>query len=110
MPPTPVPNVFAIPGVSTTAVADSGGGSVPASTVTRSWRKYSPSRLPFTLLSRKESSTLPCTTGRPFRPMYAACETTPGSDEISVTGRVAGMPGSFPGTLTKTSLALMKAR
>ena len=42
--------------------------------------------------------------------MYAACETTPGNEEISVTGRVAGMPGRFPGTLTKASLALMEAR
>ena len=42
--------------------------------------------------------------------MYAACETTPGSDEISVIGRVAAMPGSWPGTLTKTSLALIDVR
>ena len=97
-------------GVSTTVVVDPGGGSRPASTVARSWLKYSPSRLPFTLLVRKELSTLPCTTGRPFRPMYAACEITPGSEEISVTGRVGAMPGSVPGTLTKTSLALTETR
>ena len=96
MPPTPVPNIFAMAGVSTTVLVDPGGGSRPASTVIRSWLKYSPSRLPFTLLARKELSTLPCTTGRPLRPMYAAWEITPGSEEISVTGRVAGMPGSCP--------------
>ena len=110
MPPTPVPNIFAMAGVSTTVVVDPAGGSRPASTVIRSWLKYSPSRLPFALLVRKEFSTRPCTTGEQFRPMYAACEITPGSDEISVTGRVAGMPGRLPGTLTKTSLALMAAR
>ena len=61
-------------------------------------------------LAQGHRTQLNLATGRPLRPMYAACETTPGSDEISATGRVVGMPGSFPGTLTKTSLALMKTR
>ena len=52
----------------------------------------------------------PWTTGNPFRPTYAAWETTPGSDEISVIGRTTGMPGSFPGTFTNTSLAWIDAR
>lgn len=42
--------------------------------------------------------------------MWAAWETTPGSDEISLIGAVTGMPGSLPGTFTNTSLALMAAR
>jgi hypothetical protein len=81
VPPTPVPNSRAMPGVSTTVSVDSGGGSAPVSTVARSWLKYSPSRLPFTLSVRKELSTVPCTTGYPLRPMYVAWATTPGSAE-----------------------------
>jgi len=54
VPPTPVPNAFATAGVSTTVLVDPGGGSRPASTVARSWLKYSPSRLPFRPLTRKE--------------------------------------------------------
>jgi len=110
VPPTPVPNAFAIAGVSTTVVVDDCGGSRPASTVARSWLKYSPSRLPLTLSVRKEPSTWPCITGAPYSPTYVACAVTPGSEEISVIGLVAGRPGRTPGTLTKTSLALMDSR
>jgi hypothetical protein len=56
-------------GVSSTVLVDPWGGSRPASTVARSWLKYSPSRLPFKLLTRKELSGLPCTSGTPLRPM-----------------------------------------
>jgi hypothetical protein len=34
----------------------------------------------------------------------------PGNREISATGRVRGMPGKMPGTLTNTSLALLDSR
>jgi hypothetical protein len=42
--------------------------------------------------------------------MYTALCETPGKREISVIGRVTGIPGTSPGMLTIASLALVEAR
>ncbi len=110
LPPMPAPNSPASAGVSTMSVVDRCGGSLPARTVIRSWLEYWPSRLPLRLLVRKEPLTRPWIGGAPFRPTYSAWETTPGSDEIGLFGRVSGMPGRSPGTFTKTSLAAIEIR
>jgi hypothetical protein len=90
-------------------------GSRPASTVSRSWPNPSavkplPAKLPVRLSVRNESSMRPWTTGRAASPRYPALASMPGSRDISVSGRAAGIPGSTPGTLTNASLALIDVR
>ena len=82
-----------------------GRGSLPASTVIRSCRKPSPSRLPVRPLVSQASLTLPFTTGLAFRPTVAAADATPGRRS---TCRMTGRTG--PGTLTNTSLELIARR
>ena len=52
----------------------------------------------------------PWITGAPASPRYGALAVTPGRCEISVNGRVAGIPGSLPGTFTNASLTLAARR
>ena len=91
-------------------VVDACGGSFPDTTVIVSWVKPAPSTLPSMLVVMNESSILPRTTGRAFRPTYVAWETAPGSDHSRLTGSMIGRPGRAPGTFTCTSLALMAFR
>ena len=59
---------------------------------------------------RNDQRMRPWTTGAPARPRYGALAVTPGRCEISVIGRVAGIPGSLPGTFTNASLTLAARR
>ena len=104
-PPTQVWKNLASCVVSAISPVASRRGNLPATTVARSCRKNSPSRLPCRASTRKESSAWPLTTGSATRPSQARPDTTPGRCSICRMEARAG-----PGTLTVTSLALIEAR
>jgi hypothetical protein len=72
--------------------------------------KYAPSKLPVRACVGKESRIRPCTTGSAFSPIYASLAVIPGRASISLMGWVTAIPGSWPGTLTAASLALVETR